>query len=360
MTPHTFVRNAWYAAGPSVAFEPGKLTGHRICGRPMVIWRAQDGKIVVLDDRCAHKRFPLSKGRLMEDGTLECAYHGLRYDCTGTCVKVPSQPNAPIPPNAKAKPFPTIEQDGFVWVWTGDPAKASSCRPPRTPEMTDPQIEVVVGDAFRAPANYILLHENLVDITHFYPLHDGNIGDLENSLIPVQLVEGEADGNTYVGTVREVQNYKLPPYLADYFGYDVVDRFHSHIVLNPGMARVVMRVAPPGQLGTDKERGYSLLHITTPVDERNLIWQWIVTSNKSHMSGGDPTVSVAQRFAATFNDVAAQDVWALPLQQEMFDVPDNGYSEIYLKSDIAVRRVRKIMNDLWRAEQPTESAQAAE
>jgi phenylpropionate dioxygenase-like ring-hydroxylating dioxygenase large terminal subunit len=52
------------------------------------------------------------------------------------------------------------------------------------------------------PANSLLLIENLLDITHFYPLHDGNIGDVENSRIPVRLEEGVRDGNPYVGTVR--------------------------------------------------------------------------------------------------------------------------------------------------------------
>jgi vanillate O-demethylase monooxygenase subunit len=361
MTPHTCIRNAWYAAGLSRDFTPGKLTAHKIVGRPIVMWRTREGKVVAFDDRCAHKRFPLSKGRLMEDDTLECAYHGLRYDCTGKCVKVPSQPNGPIPAQAKTNPFPVIEQDGFVWVWPGNPAKLNSCKPPRTPEAVDPNNEVIPSEPMPAPANSILLIENLVDITHFYPLHDGNIGDLENSLIPVQLAEGEVDGNTFVGTIREVKNYAQPAYLVDWFGYQRVDRFHSHIMLNPGMTRVVMRAAPPGQLGTDKDRGYSLLHIHTPIDEHNLIWRWIVTSPKHHMSGGDPTVSVAKRFAASFPDVASQDLWALEQQQKNFAYPDEGYSEVFLKADIAVRRVRKVFQDLLRAEQSdTKAVYAAE
>jgi vanillate O-demethylase monooxygenase subunit len=66
----------------------------------MVIWRTKDGEVVAYDDRCSHKRFPLSKGRLMPDGTLECAYHGLRYDTSGKCVMIPSHPTGPISPQA--------------------------------------------------------------------------------------------------------------------------------------------------------------------------------------------------------------------------------------------------------------------
>ncbi len=52
-------------------------------------------------------------------------------------------------------------------------------------------------DPVHVPANYALLIENLMDITHFYPLHDGNIGDIEQSKIPVELVEETLRGNAH-------------------------------------------------------------------------------------------------------------------------------------------------------------------
>ena len=88
------------------------------------------------------------------------------------------------------------------------------------------------------PANTVLLIENLLDTSHFYPLHDGNIGDDENSRIPVRLEQGTQDDSPYVGTIREVRGYKQPPYLEDYLEYDVVDRDHTHFMLSPAVTRV--------------------------------------------------------------------------------------------------------------------------
>ena len=88
MKPNMVIRNSWYVAGLSADFSEVTLTGHVIAKRPVVMWRSKDGRVVAYDDRCAHKRFPLSKGRLMPDGILECAYHGLCYDSAGSCVKV--------------------------------------------------------------------------------------------------------------------------------------------------------------------------------------------------------------------------------------------------------------------------------
>ena len=184
MTPHSVVRNSWYVAGLSKDFPKESLSGHVIAKRPIVMWRTKDGDIAAFDDRCSHKRFPLSKGRLMPDGTLECAYHGLRYDTSGKCVMIPSHPTGPISPQAKVIGFPVKEQDGLVWNSAGrsgarrDAPAAAAARGRRRP-MGQHR-----GGADAGPGQLLLLIENLLDITHFYPLHDGNIGDVANSRIP--------------------------------------------------------------------------------------------------------------------------------------------------------------------------------
>lgn len=350
MTPNKYVRNCWYAAGFSHEFEVGRLSGPRIAGRPIVMWRTTDGKVVAFDDRCAHKRFPLSNGRLMDDGTIECAYHGLRYDDCGQCVAIPSQPDGKIPPKAKLNAFPVTEQDGIVWIWPGDPAKSDDRKPPGTPVVADPEWESIDSGPMHIPANYLLLIENLLDITHFYPLHDGNIGDIENSYIPIEFDEGDVDGNHYVMTTRQVENYRQPPFLKDWFVYDVVDRIHTHRLVSPGLTHVEMRVAPPGELGTEKERGYTLLHTHTPIDDDSHIWRWCVNCRRDHMSGGDPRMSAAKRVASMFADVVAEDRWALEKQQEMFAFPDDGYAEVFLKSDIALNRARQMFRKMLRVE----------
>lgn len=357
-------RNTWYVVGASKDFATGELQGRVVCKRPIVIWRTSDGDVLAYDDRCAHKRFPLSKGRLMDDGTLECAYHGMRYDVSGKAVIIPSHPSGPISPQAKLKPFPVIEQDGLVWLWPGDAAKSNTRKPPRTPEIADSEWDTVIGEPMETPANYMLLIENLLDITHFYPLHDGNIGDIANSAIPIELEEGEVEGNQYVMTIREAKNYKQPSYLADWFHYETVDRKHTHCLQCPGFTRVVMRNAPPGQLGGGLhkgsiERGYVLMHSHTPVDDNRHIWRWYLSTPADHMSAGDPSMTAAKRAASMFPDVVAEDHWALEQQQAMFQYGDEGYQEVFLKPDKALRRARQIVQQMLREEQPEATASEA-
>ena len=376
ISPYTYIRNAWYVAGLADEFPVEKLTGHVVCERPIVMWRTRQGNVVAYDDRCSHKRFPLSKGRIMKDGTLECAYHGLRYDMTGKCVLIPSHPTGPISPQAIVRPYPILEQDGIVWIWPGDPAMANTRKPPRLPEVGDKdKWQCVMVGPMDIPANYLLLIENLLDITHFYPLHDGNIGDIANSRIPIELEEGEVDGNKYAMTIRKVTNYKQPPYLSDWFHDEIVDRHHTHCMMSPAITRVVMRNAPPGKLKpraskqeypgelmlNDDERGYVLVHTHTPVNAKRHIWRVLVNCPKHHKSKGDPNQPTAERVAMMFPKVADEDKWALEQQQGMVDYPEDGYQEVFLKPDMAIRRARKIFLDLIREERsPPPKAQAAE
>jgi hypothetical protein len=197
------------------------------------------------------------------------------------------------------------------------------------------------------PANYVLLIENLMDITHFYPLHDGNIGDIEQSKIPIELVEETLNGVPTVKTVRRVQGYKHPPFMVEWWGFPVVDRWHTHHMQGPGLTRVELRCAPPGKLGVaTEERGYVIHHAHTPMDGTNHTWRLWVSTRKGSMSAGDPTKTCTQRIAEMFPAVMDQDRWALERQQRMFEYPDDDYHEVFLRSDQALIRCRKILAEM--------------
>jgi vanillate O-demethylase monooxygenase subunit len=83
MAADLMVKNAWYVAGLAHEFPAQQLQGQVIAEKPLVMWRTTAGSVVAFDERCRHKRMPLSQRRLVEGGLLECAYHGLCYDGTG-------------------------------------------------------------------------------------------------------------------------------------------------------------------------------------------------------------------------------------------------------------------------------------
>src|SRR5580700_1033014 len=100
-----FLRNHWYVAAAEEEVA-GRPLGRTILGEPVVLFRTEDGTPVALEDRCAHRRLPLSMGKMVGN-ELQCHYHGLRFDRTGQCVRVPGQDL--IPPSARVRSYPLVE-----------------------------------------------------------------------------------------------------------------------------------------------------------------------------------------------------------------------------------------------------------
>ena len=46
-----------------------------------------EGQVSAFADECTHQAFPLSLGEVRADGTLECVWHGARFDCLTGAVR---------------------------------------------------------------------------------------------------------------------------------------------------------------------------------------------------------------------------------------------------------------------------------
>lgn len=344
------IRNAWYVAGFSAEFAPGAVTGQVITGRPLVLWRTSAGHVVALDARCAHKRFPLWEGRLLDGDVLECAYHGFAYDPAGRCVAIPAlhDQNDKIPQTARQRAFPVTEQDGVVWLWPGDREPAGP--PPRTPEIGSAGWETRCTEPMEVAASARLLIENLFDLTHFYPLHAGNIGSLADARVPVEIERGERDGLPYLKTIRRRRHFTLPPMTRDRFGLEVADQVQEHTMVGPGLFHVVVRVAPPGRLDTADEQGFVLYQGITPRDEASHVWRRATCCRAGTRWAASPDRSLVEAIVAGAPTVIEQDRWAIEQQQRMFAYPDEGYREVHIRTDGAVVMARRILDDLAAAE----------
>jgi 3-phenylpropionate/trans-cinnamate dioxygenase ferredoxin component len=63
------------------AFGVVKATGEPIC----LIRHA--GRITAVADNCSHQDFAMSLGDILADGTIQCAWHGARFDCASGAVR---------------------------------------------------------------------------------------------------------------------------------------------------------------------------------------------------------------------------------------------------------------------------------
>src|SRR5580693_7048706 len=95
--------------------------GVSLLGDPWVLYRA-GGAVVAFADRCPHRHCPLTLGHC-EEGVLQCAYHGWRFDPSGQCVEIPALgPGAVLPPNARLTAAAGVaEAHGIVFLTPDEP-----------------------------------------------------------------------------------------------------------------------------------------------------------------------------------------------------------------------------------------------
>jgi len=156
-----FVRGAWYVAMPSAALRPGRTAARTILGEPVLFARRRDGTAFALRDICPHRGIPLRYGRF--DGeTVQCGYHGWRFDAAGQCVLIPSllsDQKADVG-RIRCGAHRIAERQGLIWIFAPDPAVPADADPPPPEALPD------IGE--RAPrAHCTLTYESDLDNAAF-------------------------------------------------------------------------------------------------------------------------------------------------------------------------------------------------
>jgi len=170
-----FLMNCWYVAAWDHELLDGRLLARTLLGKPVVLYKGDSGKVVALDDRCAHRGARLSNGR-REGDCVRCMYHGLKFDDSGKCVQIPGQEN--IPPKLGVRSYPVLERDHLVWIWMGEAAKADPAKILDFPYLRDPSWRGK-PDYMHYKANYLLIVDNLSDFAHLAFVHTKTLGGSE-------------------------------------------------------------------------------------------------------------------------------------------------------------------------------------
>ena len=91
----------------------------QLLSEKMIAFRDTAGKLGAIDEFCAHRGVSLWFGRNEENG-IRCPYHGWKYDVTGQCTEVPSEPaESGYCNRIKLKSYPLVERGGVIWIYMG-------------------------------------------------------------------------------------------------------------------------------------------------------------------------------------------------------------------------------------------------
>jgi len=184
------VRNAWHMVALARDIRPGTVRKAMVCGTPIALFRTADGPAALID-RCPHRNYPLSQGRMV-DGTLECGYHGWRFDAEGQCVAVPGCTGAAFDDaRLAAQAVRLAERHGAIFVTLSDDAPEE---PPLPPDFGNRDLDhfwwqqgTWQGRAFDAI-------ENVMDPFHTNHLHHGFIRRRDKRLPVDLIVTSHGDG----------------------------------------------------------------------------------------------------------------------------------------------------------------------
>jgi vanillate O-demethylase monooxygenase subunit len=335
-----FLLNTWYVAAFAREVKDDAPLSRTLLGRPVVLYRDATGRALALDDRCAHRFAPLSRGRIV-DGVLECPYHGLRFDGAGQCVYNPHG-DGRVPPQAHVRAYPVIEQSGAVWFWPGNPQRADPALLPSF-GFVAPQTNLTQSGYLRTRAHYQLSADNLLDLSHFQFLHPDTLGSEAIARSEVKVTATD----TSVWVHRDTFDETLKPFVANGFGIPEgmrVDRWMEVHWAPPGLLTIligVTGVAMPREMG----RISPSAHWLTPETERTTHYFFVFGLPKEVGEVGRELVRYAVEGLMTpFED---EDLPMLEAQQNAIDAAEfRGARPLYLPIDEGSLRARRIMERL--------------
>lgn len=338
-----FIRNAWYMACWSKDIKSGEFFKRRLLDEQIVFYRKQDGTAVALFDRCPHRFVPLSMGKLIQD-TVMCQYHGLKFDCTGKCIDNPHG-NGKIPEAAKVRAYPVVERQGMTWIWMGTGEADQSKIPAYDVLQTDSGFSTSHGYV-HLEANYVLMAENLLDLSHITYLHDGYLGSPEQKGADQTIEEGAET----ITCRRWMPNISVPRIFDMVYRRDgkPVDMWTNMTWVAP--CSFILDTGVHEVNGQREDHGwYYGVHILTPETEKTTHYHFaaIMPPGTSMTEEQAQEFSRLRRFAFEQQDKPLMDV-----QQKVLEDKDFWEMKpVLLSVDVGPVKMRRKIEQIVKAEQ---------
>src|SRR6185437_14741713 len=144
----------------------------KLLSERLLAWRDTQGRLALTDEFCAHRGVSLWFGRNEHNG-LRCPYHGWKYDHTGQCIEVPSEPvESGFCRKIKLKSYPLINRGGVLWTYMGPPEH----QPPEPEwEFATVPLEQSFTSKRLQECNWLQALEGGIDSSHTSWLHRGEL-----------------------------------------------------------------------------------------------------------------------------------------------------------------------------------------
>src|SRR6478609_3823289 len=146
----------------------------KLLGEELIAYRTTSGAVGLMQNSCPHRGASMFFGRNEEEG-IRCVYHGWKFDVSGNCVDMPSEPaGTTLQARVKITAYPTADLGGIVWAYLGPPELMPS--PPDYEWLRAPKTHRHVSKTFEH-CNYLQALEGGLDTAHSSFVHNNNIAN---------------------------------------------------------------------------------------------------------------------------------------------------------------------------------------
>lgn len=337
----------WYMAGYADEFDDG-LHERTFLDRSLVIYRKDDGELVALQNRCAHRSFPLAHGAREDDG-IRCRYHGAKYNAAGELVEIPSMASCP---RVQIKSYPMRVVGPIAWIWMGEAGQEGPI--PDTSWLGEGW-RYVTG-SYRLQGNWLLMAENLMDLTHIPFLHASTF----------RFPRGFAEAGVKLQLNGDSLSYHRdnPP---DYHRAGFLRPEISDALEKAGFqARSTVVFASPAltfgggtflvedvSLADQPDYRWQVVHFMTPISASETHY-WYFHSRNYLLADEELNEKIRKLVVDGFQE----DKFAIEHVQRLFDTDRSDYREVHFKSDGPAVAMRRIVAAMARREAEGDAVEA--
>jgi phenylpropionate dioxygenase-like ring-hydroxylating dioxygenase large terminal subunit len=287
-------------------------------------------------------------GKIVGGDRVQCPYHGLEFDSSGAFVLNPHGTKN-IPPRARVRSYPVTEKHKAIWIWMGEQSPDLARVPDFSVLDNVPQMHATKRDRITIRANYELIIDNLLDLSHTSYLHDGILGNADTVESEMTV---EQDGDDVVVS-RYAHKAVVPGLFAVLMPStpERVDKFTRMRWMAPSNLRLLTGICMPGAV-PESGTGYYAIHMLTPESDKTTHYFFtavrfnVLTADDRLNAQIQDKISTTRRFA--FEE---QDAPVIEAQQEMIDAALTAVDPIILAIDVGPVRYKQILQKLIHAEQ---------
>jgi phenylpropionate dioxygenase-like ring-hydroxylating dioxygenase large terminal subunit len=338
----TFLKNAWYVAAfaEELAAEPlfRRLLDEQVC-----LFRGESGAAHAVGDVCPHRFAPLHEGKVVGE-TIQCPYHGLRFDGSGACAHNPHG-DGRVPTAAKVAGYPVVERHSAIWIWMGDAARADPALIPDFSILDQEDRFVFIRLHLHSDGAYQLISDNLLDLSHVEFLHPFLANQTNPGEPHFEMTSDETSvTSTYVTTGAD----KTGLYEATWpEGPERIDTLSIIKWQAPSFCFGHMRARPAGANDWAEESYGPNMHMITPETASTAHYFW-AGGYRRDLESAEFTEQFRANAEAIF---VGEDLRIIAAAQTNMGTDDLlGLKPVILGVDAAAVRARRILDGLIKAE----------